>query len=200
MYDGLGVTVVKRHQFVSFCLVRGWYGLVRGIFWDYMQVLVFFFTPRIFVISAHREELKPVWVEMLIVLIAEILVLVAGTMLCLCSCVVVISRMLILSNRRGGGGLDLRNPGASPEEIHEHSDVKPYRAEEFTDPEDAKCVVCLGEYEDGDNLRYLRCNHHFHVECVDQWLQRHSTCPLCVRGLTHSQELLQQQQLLDDDE
>ncbi|XP_027187887.1 RING-H2 finger protein ATL43-like [Cicer arietinum] len=43
-----------------------------------------------------------------------------------------------------------------------------------------ECAVCLNGFEDPEVLRLLpKCNHAFHVECVDMWLGEHSTCPLC---------------------
>ncbi|KAL6651890.1 hypothetical protein ACP70R_010815 [Stipagrostis hirtigluma subsp. patula] len=46
-----------------------------------------------------------------------------------------------------------------------------------------ECAVCLGAFDAaGELLRVLpRCRHAFHAECVDTWLQAHSTCPLCRR-------------------
>ncbi|XP_022881619.1 E3 ubiquitin-protein ligase EL5-like [Olea europaea var. sylvestris] len=42
------------------------------------------------------------------------------------------------------------------------------------------CVVCLSRVSRGDNYMILpTCKHGFHVNCIDAWLQRHSTCPLC---------------------
>ncbi|KNA04688.1 hypothetical protein SOVF_197360 [Spinacia oleracea] len=33
---------------------------------------------------------------------------------------------------------------------------------------------------EGEKARLLpKCNHGFHVECIDMWFQSHSTCPLC---------------------
>ncbi|KZV29562.1 hypothetical protein F511_00840 [Dorcoceras hygrometricum] len=43
-----------------------------------------------------------------------------------------------------------------------------------------ECVVCLNKFEADEVLRLLpKCKHAFHVECVDTWLDAHSTCPLC---------------------
>ncbi|KAF3339696.1 E3 ubiquitin-protein ligase ATL42-like protein [Carex littledalei] len=43
-----------------------------------------------------------------------------------------------------------------------------------------ECAVCLSPYTDAELLRLLpACKHAFHMSCVDQWLERHSSCPLC---------------------
>ncbi len=126
-------------------------------------------------------ELPLTWHVMLVILVAEIVALSVATACLIFSCITVVARMLIMSN--GGQFREAGRRGASAEEITEHSDVRPFRAQDFPDAEDAKCVVCLGEYEEGDQLRYLRCNHHFHIECVDEWLKRQGSCPLCVREL-----------------
>ncbi|KAF2285247.1 hypothetical protein GH714_039101 [Hevea brasiliensis] len=43
-----------------------------------------------------------------------------------------------------------------------------------------ECVVCLSKFEDVEVLRLLpKCKHAFHINCVDQWLEKHSSCPLC---------------------
>lgn len=49
--------------------------------------------------------------------------------------------------------------------------------------EDTKCSICLGWYEDDDDLRILPCSHHFHQGCADEWFKITATCPLCVRPL-----------------
>ncbi|KAE8647607.1 hypothetical protein Csa_002829 [Cucumis sativus] len=43
------------------------------------------------------------------------------------------------------------------------------------------CVICLAEFEYGDELRVLpNCKHVFHKGCIDQWLPLRSLlCPLC---------------------
>ncbi|KAI5063811.1 hypothetical protein GOP47_0020481 [Adiantum capillus-veneris] len=49
--------------------------------------------------------------------------------------------------------------------------------------DDAACCICLGMYRDNAELRGLPCSHHFHVECVDQWLKINASCPLCKFSL-----------------
>ncbi|KAL6899185.1 hypothetical protein ACP4OV_005843 [Aristida adscensionis] len=46
------------------------------------------------------------------------------------------------------------------------------------------CAICLGELEAGERVRVLpKCNHVFHVRCVDRWLLARSTCPTCRQPL-----------------
>ncbi|XP_039019029.1 uncharacterized protein LOC120150416 isoform X1 [Hibiscus syriacus] len=43
-----------------------------------------------------------------------------------------------------------------------------------------QCYICLAEYDDGDKIRVLPCQHEFHMSCVDKWLKEiHGVCPLC---------------------
>ncbi|CAL5214558.1 unnamed protein product [Lathyrus oleraceus] len=45
---------------------------------------------------------------------------------------------------------------------------------------DTECVICLSEFAKGEKLRILpKCNHGFHVRCIDKWLKEHSSCPKC---------------------
>ncbi|XP_047342681.1 RING-H2 finger protein ATL54-like [Impatiens glandulifera] len=52
--------------------------------------------------------------------------------------------------------------------------------------EDAECSICLGEYEEKQVLRILPgCGHNFHIGCIDLWLRKHSTCPVCRLPIHH---------------
>ena len=33
------------------------------------------------------------------------------------------------------------------------------------------CVICMCDFENGQLLRVLPCNHEFHTKCVDKWLK-----------------------------
>ncbi|KAI3959916.1 hypothetical protein MKW92_003742 [Papaver armeniacum] len=48
---------------------------------------------------------------------------------------------------------------------------------------DAVCSICLGKYADNEELKELPCAHFFHVDCVDKWLEKNDSCPLCKRGI-----------------
>ncbi|XWS41385.1 hypothetical protein CRYUN_Cryun17cG0077200 [Craigia yunnanensis] len=58
--------------------------------------------------------------------------------------------------------------------------VENYSAEMNLPGLDTECVICLSEFVPGERLRFLpKCNHGFHVRCIDQWLKSHSSCPKC---------------------
>ncbi|XP_047318218.1 RING-H2 finger protein ATL2-like [Impatiens glandulifera] len=43
-----------------------------------------------------------------------------------------------------------------------------------------ECAVCLSEFEENEKGRILpKCNHGFHIDCIDMWFHSHSTCPIC---------------------
>jgi len=58
------------------------------------------------------------------------------------------------------------------------------------------CSICTDDFEVGQDLRVLPCDHKFHPACIDPWLLNVSgTCPLCRIDLhpdssdTHNGEL-----------
>lgn len=49
-----------------------------------------------------------------------------------------------------------------------------------------ECAVCLNEFEDDETLRLIpKCDHVFHPECIDAWLESHVTCPVCRADLSN---------------
>jgi hypothetical protein len=44
----------------------------------------------------------------------------------------------------------------------------------------SSCSICLVDYRETDMLRLLPdCAHLFHLNCVDPWIRKHPTCPIC---------------------
>ena len=44
------------------------------------------------------------------------------------------------------------------------------------------CPICLHDKLD---FRRTQCNHIFCSPCLEQWLAKHSSCPLCKRQILH---------------
>ncbi|KAI3977087.1 hypothetical protein MKX01_004062 [Papaver californicum] len=48
------------------------------------------------------------------------------------------------------------------------------------------CSICLQEYQPKETLKSLpACDHFFHADCIDVWLQINSTCPVCRNSPLH---------------
>lgn len=55
-----------------------------------------------------------------------------------------------------------------------------FKRKDFSSREDIQCSICLGEYEEREILRVMpSCRHNFHCACIDIWLQKQTTCPIC---------------------
>jgi len=74
-----------------------------------------------------------------------------------------------------------RITGATHAEIAKLKEEKYNPDDTKVKKEDALCAICLSPYEKNDKLRFLPCRHHFHSECIDQWLLKNKSCPFCKR-------------------
>ena len=66
-------------------------------------------------------------------------------------------------------------------------DVQKYLNELETEKEQQinfECPICLETLDDDENLHIIQCNHAYHKECLEKWIQtsvknRYYKCPLC---------------------
>eukprot|EP01117_Protostelium_nocturnum_P018695 TRINITY_DN7873_c0_g1_i1.p1 TRINITY_DN7873_c0_g1~~TRINITY_DN7873_c0_g1_i1.p1 ORF type:complete len:411 (+),score=104.44 TRINITY_DN7873_c0_g1_i1:151-1383(+) len=91
-----------------------------------------------------------------------------------CCCCSTIGLLVVITNQ-GGNAVS----AATKSQIRSLKTQKYDPTKSNIKAEDAVCAVCIENYEEGDTLRYLPCMHHFHSACVDTWLMRNKTCPLC---------------------
>ncbi|GMI71120.1 RING-H2 group F2A [Hibiscus trionum] len=63
------------------------------------------------------------------------------------------------------------------------------------DANDDSCSICLEEFSSSDPSTVTNCKHEFHLQCILEWCQRSSQCPMCWQAISlkdsASQELLQ---------
>lgn len=60
---------------------------------------------------------------------------------------------------------------------------------------DDSCSICLEEFIDSDPSTVTSCKHEFHLQCILEWCQRSSQCPMCWQSISlkdpTGQELLE---------
>jgi len=115
-----------------------------------------------------------------LVLIVVIYVSMALPLLVLLGLCICLPCVLILLRFMGDG-----QAGATENDIR-NLPVKRYNSHEMQDAEGDRttCVVCMADFEEGEELRVLPCSHEFHTQCVDRWLKVKRDCPLCRRDIS----------------
>jgi hypothetical protein len=82
--------------------------------------------------------------------------------------------------------LDEQNVKVGAKNLHQTTAVERLSTEQVEGlkrREEGECVICMGDFAQGDRCRRLPCLHMFHVDCVDKWLKENHTCPVCQRSV-----------------
>lgn len=46
------------------------------------------------------------------------------------------------------------------------------------------CLICIDKFKINEYKRSLpKCNHYFHKKCIDKWLKKCASCPVCRDNL-----------------
>jgi len=53
--------------------------------------------------------------------------------------------------------------------------------------EDDECCICMDNFlTEGGVIEFPICKHMYHAHCLDEWLARKTTCPMCRGGIRSS--------------
>jgi hypothetical protein len=147
-------------------LVLGWYGC--GIVWLFS--------------SSDCQAKAPSVYRLTLALIIILFTFLGFNVICglLYFILVVIYRLwgVSLGERPNAVGVDVSD-GATEKSITKLPIVKFKEGKSAND----LCSICLCDYEEGEELRQLPCNHDFHFHCVGDWLKLSLRCPLCNQRL-----------------
>ena len=55
----------------------------------------------------------------------------------------------------------------------------------FKGGSEESCSICMIEFSetDGKQVAELSCEHIFHEECLQQWVLKNDSCPICRRSI-----------------
>ena len=45
--------------------------------------------------------------------------------------------------------------------------------------EEKECPICYEQYVTNDKIALTACNHHFHIQCIEKWIDQTYNCPVC---------------------
>jgi hypothetical protein len=46
-----------------------------------------------------------------------------------------------------------------------------------------ECIICKSEYEEGEQVSRLACDHVFHTTCITEWGKYKADCPNCRKRM-----------------
>jgi hypothetical protein len=64
-----------------------------------------------------------------------------------------------------------------------YGEIKNEIVDKSSNSKEEKCIVCLGDFGDNDNVKITPCGHIFHPPCLKEWITDNHTCPVCRTSL-----------------
>ena len=54
---------------------------------------------------------------------------------------------------------------------------------EINNDNEKQCAICLKKISINKNHKILeKCNHCFHIKCINMWLENNNNCPICRKN------------------
>ena len=70
-------------------------------------------------------------------------------------------------------------------ELRENTTLETYQ--NTSSEEEERCTICHENISRNEIIRKINsCNHIFHQDCIDIWLETHNTCPLCRGNIVNN--------------
>ncbi|GFP98141.1 nep1-interacting protein 2 [Phtheirospermum japonicum] len=80
--------------------------------------------------------------------------------------------------------MNTMSPGLSHDAIKELPVCEFYNNAERSTCDETSCAICLQDLKNGESIRLLpNCKHLFHLHCIDTWLTRQGSCPICRQNV-----------------
>jgi len=151
-----------------------------NIFWVIWVIIGIIWT---FQSRSCASSTGSVYMVCFILAIWHLVILGIPVVLCCCSIPIMVGIYLLCPNVFGK-----RAPrSASKRLIKSNTTLKSYK-QGLVAMEDANCAICLCEYEEGDDVRFLHCDHHFHSDCIVTWLTKNKSCPFCKKDIDYKEK------------
>lgn len=76
-------------------------------------------------------------------------------------------------------GIKIKTDGQQSPKVDEFESCEKGAPEDKADEEEDVCPICLEEYDKENPRSVTKCEHHFHLCCILEWMERSETCPVC---------------------
>lgn len=81
-------------------------------------------------------------------------------------------------------GIDGETLDSFPKMLYSDKVCQSFKSAEGNELDEAEdnncCSICLSDYKESEVVKVIPdCDHMFHIDCIDQWLCLHATCPIC---------------------